>query len=352
MNNLKTHRTNNYNAKDSAIAFLLALVLPQVLIYLLIAIFGKSLTGNNNLYIFACALVPQIGMLISFVIVSERKKVNYVTANKITVKKFNWWAFAIVLVIGVICLFGFSPIVNLFDHIVGSLGYTSSASQIDVSTTQRFIVSIFIIALLPAVCEELIFRGVITNGLNESFGTKTAVIFSSILFALMHQNLQQFFYQMFLGGVMAYIVIKTGSIVYTMILHFVNNFVVLLNSHLSGGQVVNLDYSNAWNVIWPILVAILSVCVVVALLFVLNKVMCKKEKKSEFDVLYDKVQEQQSVTSDMQSNKNSIKTNDENNQQQKSKIQWKSVFSNPFMVCALVCGVVMWLLVIISSFGK
>lgn len=358
------YRQNSYNTSDSGIMFLLALVIPQFLM-IAITLICSSATGlpfssvdpnvktfvdtYPTLYTVLCGIVPQVGMLISFFFLSERKKIHYAKANQIHLKNFNWIVILIVLAIGVVCLLGFTPFVNWFDHIVEGWGYTSSTANIDVGTVGKFIGAVFYIGLLPAIVEELVFRGVITNGIKEK-GIKTAVLFSAILFAVMHQNLQQFVYQLFLGGVMAYIVLKTGNILYTMLLHFFNNFVVLLDSHLNGGKTPKIDYSNAWNNIYPFLLVILTVAVVIGLLFLLNFVLKKqktKQSNSQLEVQQAKNNNEQSIGKQ----KNQIETNCDLTLQIKDKVDAKkSPLKNPYFVAALVAGVLMWIFAVVSNF--
>jgi membrane protease YdiL (CAAX protease family) len=343
-------RQNSYDANDSGIMFLLALVIPQVLFALVIICAGDSLKTDSFAYTLLCSLVPQIAMILSFLFVSERKKVNYKTANQISFKKVKIIPLLIVLAVGIVAMFGFSPIISLFDHIVEGWGYTSSTSNIDVSTFGKFAGAVVYIAILPAICEELVFRGVITNGL-KSYGTKTAVILSAVMFAIMHQNLQQLIYQMFLGAVMAYIILKTGSIIYTMLLHFFNNFVIIFNSYLSGGKETVVDYSNAWNCIWPVLLVIAAVAVIAGLLWLLdfvlkkqNKLCAKSEENSNQDV-EDANDLAPKIEKDIQ-----LQSQSEQEGKNESKPD-TPVLQNPYIITALVAGVVFWIFSVLNSFG-
>ena len=386
--NKVSYRQNTYNTSDSGIMFLLALIIPQFLM-LLVMLICSSATGlpfssadetpsfistYPVLYGVLCGVIPQISMIVGFVFVSERKKVNYAKANQISFKNFNWLVMLIVIAVGVVCLFGFTPFVNWFDHIVEGWGYSSATSSIDVSTVGKFVGSIFYIGFLPAICEELVFRGVITNGLKEN-GTKTAVIFSAVLFALMHQNLQQFVYQLFLGGVMAYILLKTGNILYTMLLHFFNNFVVLLDSHLSTSSSADMSiyYSNVWNNIWPFLVVVLAVGAVIGLLFLLNYVLKKQNKMQKVvdsqNLANNKLNEKDNLVKDEKLNiwvkDENIKQNilvddtqsindqtektDLTNKDKKTKINLAPL-KNPFFVIALILGVILWIFSVATCF--
>ena len=352
-------RQNTYNTSDSGIMFLLALIVPQFLMIVVMlacsAITKLPFSSPDpdvdtfvkiypTFYMVLAGLVPQISMLASFLFISERKKVNYAKANKINVKKFNWLVMLIVLAIGAVCLFGFTPFVNWFDGIVKNLGYKSSLSILDVSSAGKFIGAIFYVGLLPAICEELVFRGVITNGLKQN-GTKVAVILSAVLFALMHQNLQQFVYQLFLGGVMAYIVLKTGNILYTMIWHFINNFVILLDNHINGISTAQIDFSNAWNNIYPFILVILAVCAVIGILVLLNFVL-KKQKNKNVNLTNEQISISKNVDNiDDLSKKIDKKSN--SNDIEQSNVSW---FKNPFLLISLIAGILLWVFGVASGF--
>lgn len=376
-NNFK--RTNIYSPSDTSIAFILALIVPQILMVFIYFLLGKDIAYST----LVASLVPQISFLAVFFYVSERRKVNYKLANQFNFK-LNIWVILIVVAIGLIAIFGFTPLTNMFDYITYNWGYKGIGESIDVSTFWKFFATIFYVALLPAICEELIFRGIITNGLKK-YGTISAVAISSVLFALMHQNLQQLIYQLFLGAVMAYIVIKTGSIIYTMILHFFNNFTILLLAHLSNESATDYSdpkyaeyYSKAWNIIWPILLSLLAVAIIIGLLFVMNLIIKKqKQKLVKKDLSNSNLQNLNSTTSLIEDvelkneNIKQIKCDNQNEQnKQQSNVQESGVkkvinsvynafsdadrhqkfYQNPFIISAIVIGLIFWLLTVISLF--
>lgn len=85
------------------------------------------------------------------------------------------------------------------------------------------IVSAFLqTALVPAFCEEFLFRGCICSQLLP-YGKKTAVIGSALLFALMHGNFQQFFYTFAAGIVLGLAYTGSGSIWPGTFMHMFNN---------------------------------------------------------------------------------------------------------------------------------
>lgn len=85
-----------------------------------------------------------------------------------------------------------------------------------------YILNLAMLALTPAVVEELVCRGV----LYHSYKTKNtifAIVMSAFIFGLLHMNVNQMLYAMALGVVFCIVVEATGSIYSSMIMHFIMN---------------------------------------------------------------------------------------------------------------------------------
>ena len=86
-----------------------------------------------------------------------------------------------------------------------------------------FPLMLFIMAVLPATIEELVFRGISYGGYRKA-GTKfMAVMLSALLFGIMHMNLNQALYAFVLGIFLALLVEATGSLFASMLFHFIYN---------------------------------------------------------------------------------------------------------------------------------
>ena len=83
-----------------------------------------------------------------------------------------------------------------------------------------------VVAVLPALLEETIFRGVLLNGLKD-FGNVGAVLLCGAVFSLYHQNPAQTIYQFCCGCAYALLALKAGSILPTILSHFINNALIL-----------------------------------------------------------------------------------------------------------------------------
>lgn len=102
--------------------------------------------------------------------------------------------------------------------------------------SKNLIVSLILVAVLPAVCEELLFRGMIQRGL-ERIGAGWSIFLSGLLFGLFHFDFQRLAAQTLIGFLAAYVVYRTGSIFNGMILHFSNNgLLTLFANYMAGAE--------------------------------------------------------------------------------------------------------------------
>jgi membrane protease YdiL (CAAX protease family) len=92
--------------------------------------------------------------------------------------------------------------------------------------TYSFPVALLLLGLLPAFCEEFAFRGYVLYSLGP-MGSRVAIILTGLLFGALHLSLIRLIPLSLLGMVFATAAHRTGSILPSMIMHFVNNATVL-----------------------------------------------------------------------------------------------------------------------------
>ncbi|MBI5302033.1 MAG: CPBP family intramembrane metalloprotease [Chloroflexi bacterium] len=85
------------------------------------------------------------------------------------------------------------------------------------------VAAFLIVAALVPVVEETFFRGFVYSGLRGRFGARSALILSTLIFALLHFSLDRLIPILVLGGVLAWLYERTGSLVPGVILHGTNN---------------------------------------------------------------------------------------------------------------------------------
>jgi len=88
---------------------------------------------------------------------------------------------------------------------------------------QIFIIAIIVIGIIPALTEELFFRGLILDGLKNNYSKRKAILISALLFGIIHLNPWQFYGGFIIGLISAWICIETNSILLSIYMHFFNN---------------------------------------------------------------------------------------------------------------------------------
>jgi membrane protease YdiL (CAAX protease family) len=84
------------------------------------------------------------------------------------------------------------------------------------------------VSVIAPIVEELIFRGLILQGFRKNYNAFVAVLISALLFALFHLNPWQFPATFVIGLILGWIVVRTNSIILSIIGHSINNTLVLL----------------------------------------------------------------------------------------------------------------------------
>jgi membrane protease YdiL (CAAX protease family) len=216
--------------KLSVIFFLTTLWLVAVRI-----LFGFiNLSDNISNWLFSF-LVQVIGMgvipltLYKFWVKDDIKTGLYITRNKLSLK-----IFLLVLLVAILFRYLTIGVSVIWQSIIGLIGYTSINSVGTIySGVEVLILDILCTAMLPAIFEEITNRGVTMRLFEDVKEDNTKIILMALLFSLAHQNITQTGYTFVGGLVIAYVAVKTKSILPGMIIHFVNNFFSVISNYSS-----------------------------------------------------------------------------------------------------------------------
>jgi membrane protease YdiL (CAAX protease family) len=129
------------------------------------------------------------------------------------------------------------------------------------------VVTLFLVAILPGVCEELLFRGFLLHGMRKKISDLPAIIIVGVLFGLFHLDPYRFLPVTVLGIVFGYMVVKTGSIFTGMVAHSTNNTIAILLSY-AAQTAINSDVpfsSQPEEVLTPHTFLLLLPIIIVAL---------------------------------------------------------------------------------------
>ena len=128
----------------------------------------------------------------------------------------------ICLEIALLMLFA-APVLT-FVNVVSQM-ISSQAAGVEIVTSiidYPYIVSVLIIGILPAICEEFVYRGMLFTGLKK-LSLPAAAVVSGLIFGLMHLNLNQFCYAFLMGAVFCLTDETVGSTLAGAIMHCLVN---------------------------------------------------------------------------------------------------------------------------------
>ncbi len=82
---------------------------------------------------------------------------------------------------------------------------------------------LLVIALMPAICEEILFRGFLLGGLRERLSVFQTALVVGLIFGLYHMYVEKIVIVALLGMVLSLVCIRSGSIYLAMLVHLANN---------------------------------------------------------------------------------------------------------------------------------
>lgn len=146
----------------------------------------------------------------------------------------------------------------------------------------EFLFGILSIALIPGICEEYLFRGVLQkNFYLISKNIHIAVWLSAFFFSALHLQFYGFFPRMLLGVLFGYIYYWSGSIVYPMIAHIFNNFFSLTIFYFSQKGLLNENFEVSVNSSpkIPMALIIISAVLFIGFMYLLRRYFLDNEKR-------------------------------------------------------------------------
>lgn len=149
----------------------------------------------------------------------------------------------------------------------------------DMLTSQPAVVLILVVALMPAIGEELLFRGFVMGTLKNKCTGMIAVLVTTLLFAAYHMSLIKMFTIGIIGFGLTYAAYKSGSIVTSMCMHFLNNLLsVLITKYPKQMQrvlpVLFKESLSASDLL--LMIAVILICAALGLLLL----GCRKKKQT------------------------------------------------------------------------
>ena len=257
-----------------------------------------SFLGDYGTYIVNGIL--QLGILFFFSIFMFK----FLTKQSLKKTLYNFSytkvSFRVVLIsigLGVVVYFLNIFIASFFNAILTSMGYEfSSSSSTGSVTIWTLVLGLIFTAVLPAICEENLHRGMLLFG-NTGMGMKNNILLTGLMFGLLHMNIEQFFYATIIGIFLNFVLYITESVYPCIIIHFMNNGIGVLLSYLTatntiqGGLFAKLNEITANNALVGFILIFIIVLVLVVLLLYLVRLLIKYSFEDGFKAKQKAVQQ-------------------------------------------------------------
>jgi sodium transport system permease protein len=185
-----------------------------------------------------------------------------------------------VLVIALLLPFSLQPIISWFGVVIAEIypispnmlaGLEGLEKMFDAAPRGWMLLAM---AAVPAVFEELAFRGFMLSGLKSETKDWTAIFITAAFFGITHGILQQSLNAGMIGVLLGYVAVRTNSIIPTMIIHFMHNGLVILLDEFAASQewlqTLQIEYDGIGLNYSPLVTGVGTV-VTLALLFTLHR---------------------------------------------------------------------------------
>jgi len=182
-----------------------------------------------------------------------------------------------IILIGVVLMFVSLPVTNQLARWNESMTFTADFKELEdylkmledtataatekmlnVDTFGGLLLNLLVIALIPAIGEELTFRGVLQQGLMRKMNPHVAIFITAAIFSFIHFQFYGFLPRMFLGLLLGYMFYITGSLWTSILMHFVNNGTAVLLYYLNHKDIINIDpeHFGEVSISWVVMISL------------------------------------------------------------------------------------------------
>ena len=111
------------------------------------------------------------------------------------------------------------------------------------------LIMVFAFAVTPAICEEILFRGLILNGLRNSLSKWNAIIVTAVMFGIFHISIYRIFPTAIIGLIVTIILVRSGSLYLAILYHLLHNGLTVVAAELNERGKLPFD-ANEISPLW------------------------------------------------------------------------------------------------------
>jgi len=182
-------------------------------------------------------------------------------------KKINWTDLILVVIFMILII----PFINLLGDLNHQLVLPKMFSGIEdwmktseeeataltekflkVSTIQGLLFNVLLISVIPAIGEELYFRGALQGVIRDWKGIKISIWLTAIVFSTIHFQFYGFVPRMLMGAFFGYLLFWSENMWVPIVAHFTNNVIAVLFYYfkLNGSKLPDIDTIGVGNTLW------------------------------------------------------------------------------------------------------
>lgn len=211
---------------DTGAVFLLFAIILGV--YLFICLLLKDLPQEGGWHLVNLFAPELLALLLPTLVFIKVKQLNL----RVTLK-INTISFTTGLMIFFITVMSFIIIAGVHDLLSPLFRTyeertTRMVQQLVKAAEVNIVIFLIGVTIVPAICEEMLFRGFILSGLQTEHGKTRAIILSALLFGLLHFVPSQVVLMTLFGILLGWLTIRTGSILVPILMHFVHNVLAVI----------------------------------------------------------------------------------------------------------------------------
>ncbi len=204
----------------------------NVIIFLLLSLISSGVVvalslGDSDVGKYISLLASPVAILATSLIFFRitRQPVKRVLPIK---TKPKYYLIGLLLIFGL--LFSLSSLNDLLIKLFELMGYKRKANPLPDFSGWNIIPALIIIAVIPAIAEEILFRGLVLNSSEDGTGSKLTIVFVGLCFSLYHGSVEQTIYQFICGCLFTFLAVRSRSVAPSVAIHFINNALIIILS--------------------------------------------------------------------------------------------------------------------------
>ena len=184
---------------------------------------------KTDAFVYINYLLAPLIIAICVLFITKRHKIGFNQIVHVKCKP-KYYLIGVLLIFGL--LFSLSNLNGISVEFFKLFGYKprESSSYFPNLSGGMIVPAFIVIAIMPAVFEELMFRGLLLECCDNGMGSVRAILVTGFCFSLFHASPEQTVYQFIAGCAFAFIAVRSGSILPSMVMHFINNALILIFS--------------------------------------------------------------------------------------------------------------------------